>query len=100
MKNGIKRTKAYILMAETVLTEMRSELDRLDAVNPDIDDSLLQFAMEVRTLLTYALLEYENGRFRADITTFVGPSRRLLARLDAILGAESVFMDMEGFNYD
>lgn len=78
----------YVLMAETILSELRRELEQAKA-NPHVtDDQFVETAGEVRKLLRTALAAYESGEFKADLVEFVAPARRLVARIDATLGVE------------
>ncbi len=91
MKTHVKRAKTYILMAETVLSELRNELERAEEDPKLSEDSFLEIIVEARDLLRFALDEHHNAGHIAKLTNFAMPASRLVSRIDSLIGEKIVF---------
>lgn len=91
MKTHIDRAKTYLIMAETVISELRRELQDAQK-DPQLgEDRFLELVVEARCLLKYALEKQETDTVFANVVNFRVPAETLIRRIDSVIGEELIF---------
>lgn len=91
MKTHISRAKAYVLMAEAALSEVRREVENAETDPRMTEDQFLDVAVEARKLLKYTINQQILGVNYAETPQFAARTSLLLAKIDSILGQELIF---------